>query len=141
MADSPVGVVHARIQSIESNEFMMPRSNRRIPPPDDCPLDECLRFLSSRWTTRILWFLKCGPRGFGELRRDLGGISAKVLTQRLRAMEKHGLIDRRMWTTRPARVEYSLTPRGRAFEPVLDAMVKVAKRIAVVGSNTEETVS
>ena len=77
----------------------------RMPPPEDCLLDPCLRFLSSTWTTRILWFLDCGPRRFGDLRRDLGTISAKVLTQRLRAMEAKGLIARRRIATSPVQVE------------------------------------
>lgn len=107
------------------------RSPRRVPPPQDCPLDGCLRFLSSAWTTRILWFLQCGPRRFGDLRRDLGAISPKVLTQRLRAMESQGLVSRRRLPTFPVQVEYCLTEFGREFEPVLAAMIKVAGRVRV----------
>jgi DNA-binding HxlR family transcriptional regulator len=105
---------------------MTPRNLRRTPPPPDCPLDACLKFLSSTWTARILWFLSCGPRRFGDLRRDRGSISPKVLTQRLRAMEAHGLLSRRKLPTRPVQVEYHLTAAGHAFKPVLDAMVEVA---------------
>lgn len=108
---------------------MTPRTLRRTAPPDDCPLDACLKFLSSAWTTRILWFLSCGPRRFGDLRRDLRGISANVLTQRLRIMEKQGLVGRRALPTSPIQVEYRLTPLGREFEPVLQAMTAVAGKI------------
>jgi DNA-binding HxlR family transcriptional regulator len=108
---------------------MTPRTPHRNPPPDDCPLDLCLKFLASAWTTRILWFLGCGPRHFGALRRDLRGISANVLTQRLRRMEAQGLIARRSLPTKPPQVEYRLTPRGRAFQPVLNAMIRVARKV------------
>jgi DNA-binding HxlR family transcriptional regulator len=108
---------------------MNPARNRRTPPPDDCPLDDCLKFLASRWTPRILWFLCCGPRRFGDLRRDLRGISAKVLTQRLRGMEEQGLVARRTLPTKPEQVEYRLTALGQEFEPVLDAMTRVAKKL------------
>jgi DNA-binding HxlR family transcriptional regulator len=108
---------------------MTPRSTRRVPPPEDCPLDLCLKFLASAWTTRILWFLNSGPRRFGDLRRDLHGISANVLTQRLRAMENDGLVSRRTLPTSPAQVEYQLTARGQEFQPVLDAMIRVARKL------------
>lgn len=108
---------------------MITRSPRRNAPPEDCPLDLCLKFLASAWTTRILWYLGCGPRHFGELRRDLRGISAKMLTQRLRQMENQGLIARRKLPTKPAQVEYRLTAFGREFLPVLEAMIKVARGI------------
>jgi DNA-binding HxlR family transcriptional regulator len=108
---------------------MTTRSPHRTPPPDDCPLDLCLKFLASAWATRILWFLNCGPRHFGALRRDLRGISAKVLTQRLRKMEEQGLISRRKLPTKPAQVEYRLTILGREFEPVIKAMIRVARKV------------
>lgn len=108
---------------------MITRSPRRNPPPDNCPLDLCLKFLASAWTTRILWYLGCGPRHFGELRRDLRGISAKMLTQRLRQMENQGLVARRTLPTKPVQVEYRLTARGHEFQPVIDAMIHVARKI------------
>ena len=88
------------------------RNARRTPPPVDCPLDACLKFLSSAWTSR-----------------DLGKVSSKVLSQRLRAMESQGLIARRALPTYPAQVEYRLTAFGREFEPVLKAMIKVARQV------------
>lgn len=108
---------------------MITRSPRRNPPPEDCPLDLCLKFLASAWTTRILWYLGCGPRRFGDLRRDLRGISAKMLAQRLRQMEDQELVMRRKLPTKPAQVEYRLTARGHEFQPVIDAMIHVANRI------------
>ena len=105
------------------------RNPRRTAPPEDCPLDACLKFLSSAWTTRIVWFLGMGPRRFGDLRRDLGGISTKVLSDRLRSMEKKSMIVRRALPTTPAQVEYSLTPLGREFAPVITAMTKLGDKL------------
>lgn len=65
------------------------------------------------------------------MRRDLGGISPKVLTQRLRAMESQGLVSWKTLPTSPAQVEYRLTAFGHAFEPVLAAMIKVAEKVHV----------
>lgn len=105
------------------------RSAPRNPPPKDCPLEEALQVLASTWTPKILWFLSEGPRRFGDLRRDLESISPKVLTERLRDLERNEIITRKVLPTSPPTVEYSLTGLGREFGPVLDAMEKVARRI------------
>ena len=79
------------------------------------PVDLCLVFSSAtpaRATETIL----------GELRTSLTGISPKTLTDRLRSLEDHGLIDRRIYAEVPPRVEYTLTPAGRSLEPVLAAL-------------------
>ena len=102
---------------------------RRTPPTPNCPLDVCLKFLSSAWTTRIFYYLRHGPRRFGDLRRDLEGISTKVLTTRLREMEAQGVITRKTLPADPPQVEYELTTLGHEFEPVLETMIKVAAKL------------
>jgi DNA-binding HxlR family transcriptional regulator len=84
-----------------------------------------LDFLSGAWTTQILWYLRAEPRRFGDLKRDLGKISSKVLTTRLRELEDRGVITRSVMPTSPPTVEYALTPFGHKFQPVLDAIVDV----------------
>lgn len=108
----------------------MRASERRAQPPENCPLEHYLHIVSGAWVPRILWFLRFGPRRFGDLRRDLGKISAKVLTSKLRTLEEEGIILRQVIPTFPPQVEYSLSPRGRAFEPVFDAMEQVAVELA-----------
>lgn len=98
-------------------------------PPQDCPLEECLRFLAGAWTTKILWYLGDRPRRFGDLKRDLGTISAKVLTTRLRELEARGVVRRVVKPTSPPTVEYSLTTLGRKFSPVLDSIVEVGQAL------------
>jgi DNA-binding HxlR family transcriptional regulator len=63
-----------------------------------------------------------GTRRFSELRASLDGISPKTLTDRLRSLEEHGLVERRYHAEIPPRVEYSLTAKGEAVRPVIDAL-------------------
>ena len=92
-----------------------------------CPMDSVLRLLMGPWTTYIVWNLRAkGAMRFGELKRAVDGISAKVLTERLRHLEQHGLVDRRYEPTIPPQVTYSLTRRGRELEEVLDSLNKIA---------------
>lgn len=105
------------------------RPSRVTPPPDVCPLTECLSLLGGAWTPNVLWYLREGPRRFNELRGDIGGVSAKVLADRLRRMAADGLITRTELTTAPPSVEYELTDFGRELLPAVDAIVDVGHRI------------
>lgn len=98
-------------------------------PPENCPLERYLHVVSGAWVPRIVWYLRFGPRRFGDLRRDLDSISSKVLTAKLRALELDGLVERRVIDASPPQVEYSMTARGRAFDPVFDAMDRVSARL------------
>jgi len=109
--------------------MIRPKRSSVGPPPSECPLEDCLRFLGGAWTTQILWYLRAEPRRFGDLKRDLGKISAKVLTTRLRELEDRDVIARRVMPTSPPTVEYSLTPFGIKFQPVLDAIVDVGSEL------------
>ena len=101
---------------------------RRAHSPN-CPMDAILRLLMGPWTTYVLWILRNGgPIRFGELKRQIGGVSAKVLTERLRALEAAGIVYRHYEPTVPPAVTYGLTPRGRELDSVLDALNAVAVR-------------
>lgn len=106
-----------------------PKKATQPPLPTDCPLESVLTLLAGAWTAQILWFLRAGPRRFGDLRRDLKKVSTKVLTNRLRAMESNGLLERTVIPSNPPQVEYSLTPLSRELEPVLDCMEQIARRL------------
>src|SRR3954468_6984787 len=103
--------------------------NKAGPPPQDCPLADGLKFLSGAWTHQILWYLRVEPRRFGDLKRDLQGVSAKVLTTRLRELEEQEVVTRSVMPTSPPTVEYALTELGRKLDPVLDAIVEVGTRL------------
>ena len=87
-----------------------------------CPVATTVRLIGSKWKLLILRNLMARPWRFNELRRDLEGISQKVLTDSLRAMEEDGIITRAVYPEVPPRVEYALSPLGKSMEPILDAM-------------------
>ncbi|MDP2130818.1 MAG: helix-turn-helix domain-containing protein [Erythrobacter sp.] len=105
------------------------RKNRSPAPPPDCPLTECLKVIGGAWTPNILWHLVGGPRRFSELRQDIPGVSAKVLTTRLRHLEGSGVICRQVMPTSPPSVEYALTELGAELAPAIDAIVQVGHRL------------
>jgi DNA-binding HxlR family transcriptional regulator len=80
-----------------------------------CPSRAILARLGEKWALLAIAALVAGPQHFGELRRRLQGISQKMLTQTLRALERDGLVQRKVLDTRPIRVEYSLTALGTDF--------------------------
>jgi DNA-binding HxlR family transcriptional regulator len=105
------------------------RPSRVAAPPDGCPLTECMAFLGGAWTPNILWYLREGPRRFNELRRDIVGVSGKVLSQRLQRLHADGIVKRRVMPTSPPTVEYELTELGREVLPAVDAIVEVGHRL------------
>ena len=105
------------------------RKNKSQPPPEDCPLTECLSVIGGAWTPNILWHLEAGPRRFSELRIDLPKISAKMLTTRLKELEAKGVIDRMVLPTSPPSVEYSLTREGRELLPAIEAIAAVGRKL------------
>jgi DNA-binding HxlR family transcriptional regulator len=94
------------------------------PPPAGCPIASAVDVIFSRWTTPILWQLNShGRQRFSDLRDLVDGITAKVLTQRLRQLERDGLVARTMYAEIPPRVEYEITDLGRSLAPVFCALV------------------
>ena len=99
--------------------------------PKGCPMDAILRLLMGPWTTYILFVLRTqGPTRFGELKRQVGGVSAKMLTERLRLLEQADVVKRDYVPTIPPQVTYSLAPRGRELAGVIDQLNKIAQRWA-----------
>lgn len=107
------------------------RRSKVAAPPPGCPLTTCMALLGGAWTPNIIWYLSGGPRRFGELRRDIPRISAKVLATRLKALEDKGVVHREVMPTSPPSVEYRLTELGGELLPVIDAIVKVGHRLKV----------
>ncbi len=105
------------------------RPNKSGPVPMGCPLEFSLKLLAGAWTPQIVWFLQTEPRRFGDLKRDLGNVSAKVLTTRLREMEEKGIITRKVMPTSPPTVEYALTEVGQKIGPALQSIVAVGEEI------------
>jgi DNA-binding HxlR family transcriptional regulator len=86
-----------------------------------CPVETGIELLSGKWKGRILWKLyNEKTMRFGELRKSLGNITEKMLTAQLRELESVNLINRKVYTEVPPKVEYSLTDFGKSMCPILD---------------------
>lgn len=88
----------------------------------DCPVATTVQLIGSKWKLLILRNLLARPWRFNELKKDLGGISQKVLTDSLRALENDGIVIRTAYPEVPPRVEYSLSELGESMRPILKAM-------------------
>ena len=92
-----------------------------------CPVAPVVDIVFSRWTTPILWSLNYqGRQRFVELQRRIGGITPKVLTQRLRQLERDGLVERTYHAEIPPRVEYAITELGRSLAPLFQHLTEWA---------------
>jgi DNA-binding HxlR family transcriptional regulator len=92
-------------------------------PVQACPIAPVVDIVFSRWTTPILWILHTeGRQRFGELAERIATITPKVLTERLRRLERDGLVLRTHHAEMPPRVEYEITPLGRSLSPVFAAL-------------------
>ena len=88
----------------------------------ECAVATTVQIIGSKWKLLILRNLMQRPWRFNELRKDLEGISQKVLTDSLRSMEADGIIDRTVYAEVPPRVEYSLSELGQSMQPIIDSM-------------------
>ena len=95
-------------------------------PPDAflevCPSRNVLARVGQKWTVLAMVALCGEPTRFGDIKRRLQGVSQKMLTQTLRAMERDGLVERRLYDERPLRAEYALSPLGRGLLPLVSAL-------------------
>lgn len=95
-------------------------------------MHDLLEVLAHPWTLHILWTLwYCGPMRFGALRRRVEGISSRVLTQRLRALEEKGFVYREYGKSIPLAVTYGMTPRMKKFGKILGELEALARKWAL----------
>ncbi len=97
-------------------------SQLKTRPLSVCPVANAARLLGDRWTLVILRDLVEGPKRFSELENTSEGISPRTLADRLRQMEGQGLVFRESFREIPPRVQYSLTSKGTASLPVVEAL-------------------
>jgi DNA-binding HxlR family transcriptional regulator len=87
-----------------------------------CPINNTFKIMGKKFTVLIIRnMLHLGQRRFNQL-LEIEDINAKILSARLKEMEKDGLIERKVFHETPVRIEYALTEKGRALEPILDQM-------------------
>ena len=93
----------------------------------NCDSRQVLALIADRWSMLILYALSHRVRRHGELKRMIGGISQKMLTQTLRSLERDGLVKRSVYDVVPPRVEYALTPLGQTLLEPLRAICRWAQ--------------
>lgn len=90
----------------------------------ECPVAITVQLIGSKWKILIIRNLMQRPWRFNELKRDLTGISQKVLTDSLRSMELDGIVKRKIYPEVPPHVEYSLSDLGKSMKPIIEAMAE-----------------
>lgn len=93
----------------------------------NCPTRELLDRIGDRWTVLVIGTLQSGPCRFSEIARRINGVSQKMLTQTLRALERDGLVTRTHYPEIPPRVEYALTSLGESLIGPLQTLEQWAK--------------
>ncbi len=100
-----------------------------------------IKMLGDRWKVQIIECLMDGTKRFGELRKELGDITQKVLTANLRMLEENGILIRHVYAQIPPRVDYTLTNIGYNLKPVIDSMVVWAEEYRqTLLSNINDTI-
>jgi DNA-binding HxlR family transcriptional regulator len=95
-----------------------------------CAMDITMDYIGGKWKGVVLWYLKSGTHRFTELRRQIPDITEKMLSIQLQALEKDGLVKRKVYGHKPPiRVEYSLTEFGATLIPVLNAIAKWGREL------------
>ena len=105
----------------------MPAKKANVYDPS-CPSRDVLGIIGGKWSMMVICSLSAGPVRTLSLKRRIGGISQKMLTQTLRELERHGLIERIDDGEVPPRVDYRLTSLGKSLEPVIEAMERWVTR-------------
>ena len=87
-----------------------------------CPVEACTEVIGGKWKGKILFILFQGTKRFGELRKLLPETTQRMLTMQLRELEGDGIIERKVYSQVPPKVEYSISKQGESLKPIIDAM-------------------
>ncbi|NER40473.1 helix-turn-helix transcriptional regulator [Bacillus megaterium NBRC 15308 = ATCC 14581] len=94
-----------------------------------CPVTQTQEIIAGKWKIILLWHLSIETRRFNELQKLLPDISKGILTRQLRELEEDQMVHREVYKEVPPKVEYSLTPLGQSFIPILHSMGEWSKNI------------
>ena len=89
---------------------------------DICPVETAIEVLAGKWKILILWYLRHEKKRFNELEKLLPNTTQKMLIQKLRELEKDGIVHREVYAVVPPKVEYSLTTFGQSLKPILKSL-------------------
>jgi DNA-binding HxlR family transcriptional regulator len=98
----------------------------------DCPITKVLTIMSAKWTVEILRELSIGPVRTTYFKKAIPGLSMKSLQERIRDLEKHGMLVRTRYEGQPARVEHTITPLGMRISEIMVALKEIANQIETV---------
>jgi DNA-binding HxlR family transcriptional regulator len=101
---------------------VMQRTMNPVHESTSCAVAACAEIIGAKWTALLVHDMSEGPRRFSQLEHSCAGISPRTLSERLRALEDEGIVERRSYAESPPRVEYELTDKGAALLPIIDAM-------------------
>ena len=93
-----------------------------------CPVEATIEVIGGKWKPLILWWLHQKTYRFADLRRQIPGISEKMLIQHLRELEADGIVNRKVFSTVPPKVEYSLNDHGKTLKQALNAICDWGKK-------------
>ena len=102
--------------------IVMQRTMNPVHDATCCAVAACAEIIGAKWTALLVHDLSEGARRFSQLEHSCAGISPRTLSERLRALEDEGIVERRSYAESPPRVEYELTDKGAALLPIIDAM-------------------
>ena len=95
----------------------------------ECPFTNAMRVIGGKWKIVIVGHLMQGEKRFGELKREVKGITQKMLTQQLRELESDGIVHREIYKEIPPKVEYSLTEFGKSLGPIMKELWAFGKNV------------
>lgn len=103
-----------------------------------CAMDVSMSFIGGKWKTVVLWYLRKGPKRFGELKKLIPPITEKMLSLQLKELEKDGIVKRSIFPEVPPRVEYELTDEGKTLLPLLEEIAAWGRRKAKLNGEIRE---
>lgn len=103
-----------------------------------CAMDVSMSFIGGKWKTVVLWYLRKGPKRFGELKKLIPPITEKMLSLQLKELEKDGIVKRTIFPEVPPRVEYELTDEGKTLLPLLEEIAAWGRRKAKLNGEIRE---
>lgn len=98
---------------------MTKKVSQKIDESEKCPVETALDVLAGKWKILILWYLRRDTLRFNELQKLLPKVTQKMLIQKLRELEKDGIVNREVYPVVPPKVEYSLSEYGESLKPIL----------------------
>lgn len=105
-------------------------------------LRQSLNLIADKWVVAVLYILSRGTKRYGEIRREIGDISQRMLTRTLRDLERNGLVHRQVYPVVPPMVEYSLTPLGKTLSEVTQTLcdwaVENFQRVEIARKNYDD---